>query len=97
MQPLIKALKILLDNLGAFQDTEVQANKLREFSHQMVKEAEVPADTLLAMGMLVDGLLRRQQEARRDFHSCFKDFAGKQNRREFKTIFSSASTGGGKR
>ena len=93
IQPLIKALKVLLDNLGAFQDTEVQANKLREFAHQMVKEAQVPADTLLAMGMLVDGLLRRQQEARKDFHSCFEVFSGKENRKEFKAIFSRYSGG----
>ncbi|MCB1880479.1 MAG: CHAD domain-containing protein [Gammaproteobacteria bacterium] len=89
--PLIKALKALLDNLGAFQDTEVQANKLREFAHQMVKEGEVPADTLLAMGMLVDGLLQRQQEARKDFHNCFNLFAGKENRKELKAIFSGSS------
>lgn len=94
IQPLLKAFKTLLDNLGAFQDTEVQANKLREFAHQMVKEGEVPADTLLAMGMLVDGLLRRQQEARKDFHNCFNLFAGKENRKEFKSIFSGASGNG---
>ena len=35
VKPAIKALKILLDNLGLFQDLEVQANKLREFAHQM--------------------------------------------------------------
>lgn len=96
IQPLIKALKALLDNLGAFQDAEVQANKLREFAHQMVKEAEVPADTLLAMGMLVDGLLRRQQEARKDFYSCFEVFAGGQSRMEFKAIFADASGSGKK-
>jgi len=97
VKPLIKALKALLDNLGTFQDTEVQADKLREFAHQMVKEAEVPADTLLAMGMLVDGLLRRQQEARKDFFNCFKDFAGKKNRLEFRTIFSGTSGGAKKK
>jgi len=96
IRPLIKALKVLLDNLGGFQDTEVQAHKLREFAHQMVKEAEVPADTLLAMGMLVDGLLRRQQEVRQDFYSRFKLFSGKKNRLEFKAIFSGAQ-GNGKR
>ncbi|MCB1867869.1 MAG: hypothetical protein KDI43_04880, partial [Gammaproteobacteria bacterium] len=55
--------------------------------------AQVPADTLLAMGMLVDGLLRRQQEARKDFHSCFEVFSGKENRKEFKAIFSRYSGG----
>ena len=79
---------MLLDNLGAFQDTEVQANKLREFAHQMVKEGSGSGGHVAGHGgMLVDGLLRRQQEARKDFHSCFNLFAGKENRKEFKAIF----------
>ena len=94
IQPLIKALKMLLDNLGAYQDTEVQANKLREFAHQMVAEGEVPADTLLAMGMLVDGLLRRQQQARDEFYSHFRVFAGKENKAECKALFSAAASSG---
>ncbi|MCW8976690.1 MAG: CHAD domain-containing protein [Sedimenticola sp.] len=75
IRPLIKTLKSLLDNLGDYQDLEVQADKLREFAHQMVEEGEVPADTLLAMGMLVDGLLKRQQEARVAFADRFACFA----------------------
>jgi len=94
VRPLIKALKVLLDNLGTFQDTEVQAGKLREFAHQMVQEGKVPADTLLAMGMLVDGLLRRQQEARQDFSSFFKVFASRENQMEFKALFSVVSGSG---
>jgi len=93
IQSLIKAMKTLLDNLGAFQDTEVQANKLREFAHQMVKEGEVPADTLVAMGMLVDGLLRRQQQARNEFHNCFRVFAEKENKAEFKSLFGKSGKG----
>lgn len=79
VKPLIKTLKGLLDNLGDYQDLEVQADKLREFAHQMVREGEVPADTLLAMGMLVDGLLKRQQEARLLFAERFAQFADEQN------------------
>ena len=85
--PLIKAIKILLDNLGNFQDLEVQAFKLREFAHQMVEEGEVPADTLLAMGMLVDGLLRRQQKVRTEFAARFAVFAGEENQATFRRLF----------
>ena len=87
VKALVKALKQLLDNLGSFQDLEVQALKLREFAHQMVDEGEVPADTLLAMGMLVDGLLTRQQLAREEFAERFATFASDANRVVFKRLF----------
>jgi CHAD domain-containing protein len=87
VRPMIKALKRLLDNLGQFQDLEVQADKLRHFAHQMVAEGEVPADTLLAMGMLVDGLLRRQAEVRHEFGGSFAEFAGSENRQAYKALF----------
>jgi len=87
VNPLIKAIKVLLDNLGDFQDLEVQAFKLREFAHQMVEEGEVPADTLLAMGMLVDGLLRRQLQVRTEFAARFAVFSGEDNRATFRRLF----------
>ncbi|WP_260293729.1 CHAD domain-containing protein [Sedimenticola hydrogenitrophicus] len=90
VKPLIKRLKGLLDNLGEFQDLEVQADKLREFAHQMVAEGEVPADTLLAMGMLVDGLLRRQQESRLAFAERFARFADADQLATFEQLFGKA-------
>lgn len=79
VQPLIKTLKVLLNNLGDYQDLEVQALKLRDFAHQMVNEGAVPADTLLAMGMLVDALLKRQEAARLAFADTFALFAKEEN------------------
>ncbi|MCW8891189.1 MAG: CHAD domain-containing protein [Sedimenticola sp.] len=89
IKPLIKTLKILLENLGDYQDLEVQADKLRAFAHQMVEEGEVPADTLLAMGMLVDGLLKRQQEARVAFADRFALFANPQQLESYEQLFGS--------
>jgi CHAD domain-containing protein len=91
IRPLVKELKKLLDNLGEFQDREVQAEKLREFGRQMKEEGEVPSDTLLAMGMLVDGLLRSQQLARARFSDRFAAFAIKENRRVFNQLFAPAA------
>jgi CHAD domain-containing protein len=93
IRPLIKSLKILLENLGDFQDLEVQAFKLREFAHTMVKEGEVPADTLLAMGMLVDGLLKRQQLARDEFAALFEVFSREGNQQAFTALFASRKAG----
>lgn len=84
---LIKSLKKLLDNLGTIQDFEVQAEKLREYARQMVQEGKVPHATLLAMGMLVDGLLRRQQQARAEFADRFTSFSQPDNQRIFESLF----------
>ncbi|HHH40253.1 MAG TPA: CHAD domain-containing protein [Sedimenticola sp.] len=83
----IKEIKVLLDNLGNHQDLEVQAHKLREFAHQMVAEGQVPPDTLLAMGMLVDGLLERQRLARAEFQARFAAFAAASNTKLFTGLF----------
>jgi hypothetical protein len=53
----------------------------------MVAEGEVPADTLLAMGMLVDGLLRRQQESRLAFAERFARFADAEQLATFEQLF----------
>jgi CHAD domain-containing protein len=84
---LIKSLKQLLDNLGNFQDLEVQADKLRDYASQMVEEGETPHNTLLAMGMLVDGLLTKQHQARNEFAERFAKFAAKDNQKVFISLF----------
>jgi CHAD domain-containing protein len=84
---LIKSLKQLLENLGNFQDLEVQADKIRGYARQMVEEGETPHDTLLAMGMLVDGLLTRQQQARNEFSDRFAKFAQPDNQKDFQSLF----------
>jgi len=89
--PLVRAIKLLLDNLGSFQDLEVQAHKLREFARRMLHEQRAGADTLLAMGMLVDGLLRRQQQARSEFAETFSAFAQPANRKAFRELFATAA------
>ncbi len=86
---VIKNLKALLDNLGAFQDLEVQAGKLRGLARQMSEEGEVPVDTLLAIGMLVDGLLERQGHARAEFQERFAGFDSDGNRRNYQQLFAS--------
>jgi len=83
----IKVLKQLLDTLGDFQDLEVQADKLREFARDMVQEGKAPSDTLLAMGMLVDRLLQRQQQARQAFANSFAPLVTEERQRAFGALF----------
>ncbi len=92
-KPLVKALKNLLDNLGQFQDLEVQAHKLEHFAEQMQAEGEVPLPTLLAMGALIGDLLRRQDAARHEFRGRFNQFDTKDNCGAYRQLCQSARKG----
>jgi CHAD domain-containing protein len=83
---LIKALKVILDNLGEFQDLEVQAHSLGKFGEQMLKEG-APASALMAMGILVGQLFERQQQARSEFVDLFIAFSGEANHAVFQQLF----------
>jgi CHAD domain-containing protein len=87
IRQLISVLKDLQDNLGNFQDFEVQINTLRHFSQQMVDENMAPAATLLAMGMLIEGLERRKLEVREEFASRFGKFSLPENQTHFREMF----------
>ena len=93
MDYLAQALKVLQENLGTFQDLSVQTAALREFSLRMSEEDQAPPATLLAMGMLIEQLLLRQQEVRREFQDRFAAFASAQTRRCFDEHFVSGKPG----
>jgi len=84
---LVKMLKVLLDNLGRFQDLAVQAGHLRETAWQMRAEGCAETDTLLAMGVLVGDMMRRQQQARLELAQIFADFDAPENRAIFRALF----------
>ena len=84
---LIGVLKSLQSNLGDFQDYEVQAETLKIFSHQMVEEGCAPPETLMAMGVLVEGIEARQHQAREEFAKRFASFAEKKNQDRFHKLF----------
>jgi len=83
---LIRVLKMLQDNLGEFQDYEVQVLTLKTFSHQIVEEEAPPPETLLAMGMLIEGLEQRQHRAREEFADRFSKFAAAENYEHFRAL-----------
>lgn len=88
-KPMIKTLKGLLDNLGEFQDLEVQAHKLQHFAELMQQEDSVPLSTLLTMGALVGDLLRHQETARSQFEKKFHAFDTQENREAYRQLFRS--------
>ena len=85
--PLLKSLKRLQDNLGDFNDLEVQQRTLQQFAHQMEEEGLASVNCLLAMGRLLDHLLHRQANERRRFAACFKRFSATDKRTRFKRLF----------
>jgi CHAD domain-containing protein len=84
MKRLVKALKNFQDILGNFQDYEVQENNLIKFGEELMA-LQTPAETFLAMGVLVQNLRTRRIQARKDFAGRFDDF--KHEQKLFKSLF----------
>jgi CHAD domain-containing protein len=88
----IKALKQLQDNLGDFNDLEVQQATLRQYGQAMVAEQSATAESLMAMGRLIDHLEQRQLEERQLFHQRFPEFSSRQNQKRFHRLFKPRKT-----
>lgn len=91
--PLIKQLKVLLDNLGGLQDLAVQAGHLRELAERMRAEGRAGTDNLLAMGALVGDLFRRQAAAREEFSRIFAELDSEASRVAYRSLFKPAAAG----
>ena len=83
----IKALKNLQDNLGDYNDFEVQQDTLQQFAVEMLDEGRTEAETFLAMGRLEAYMEQRQHETREAFAERFTRFAHPDNQRQFKALF----------
>jgi CHAD domain-containing protein len=83
---LLKDLKALQDVLGDFQDFDVQERRIKGFSEEMMQN-NIPAKTLLAMGVLIQALDVNKDNARKHFSSRFERFAQEKNHSAFKSLF----------
>jgi CHAD domain-containing protein len=86
VSPMVTALKGLQDVLGRFQDDEVQATYLRSLGPELMATTG-NTDTLLALGLVIDGLTRDQAAAREAFSGRFAAFADQRNRELVATTF----------
>jgi CHAD domain-containing protein len=93
LKGLIKQTKVLLDNLGGFQDLAVQAESLRETAAAMQQEDAAPLRTLLAMGALISHMFERQQRARQEFARIFAGFDTEANAAVFERLFAGGEAG----
>jgi len=94
VRQLVKLLKVLLDNLGNFQDLAVQAGHLRDMAQRMRDEERASTDTLLTMGVLVGHLLEQQHQAREEFAEIFANFDSDAHQNLFRTLFAPQKRGG---
>ncbi len=83
---LIDSLKDLQDNLGEFQDLEVQQASLRSFTRAMDQETGITPETRHAMDMLVSRLEQRERQVRKEFAARFRKFASRANHRLYKRM-----------
>jgi CHAD domain-containing protein len=91
LDPLIRALKDLLDILGEHQDLAVQAQHLEGFAERMAAEGRAPARTLLALGALVGRLMERRAQVRAEYAAAFAAFEAAENRAAYRALFKAAS------
>jgi CHAD domain-containing protein len=89
---LIKSLKQLQDNLGDFNDYEVQQASLKAFAARMTSGGKAPPETLMAMGRLVGRLEQGQAEERERFQACFAKFAKRSGRHRIDRLFGGAAS-----
>jgi len=87
IRALVKLLKVLLDNLGSFQDIAVQTGHLRELAVRMRAEHKAETDTLLAVGALIGDLLARQRSTREEFAELFAEFLTDETQQRFCALF----------
>ena len=87
IERVIKALKRLQDNLGDFNDYEVQQASLVGFGEDMQRKGAAPPATLMAMGRLVGYLEVGQARERGQVEKRFAEFARVENQRLARSLF----------
>jgi CHAD domain-containing protein len=91
----VKELKALQDNLGEFQDCQVQAAAIGEMGERLLESRAAPAATLMAMGRLAEEQVQREVRAREEFAGRFARFSSSDNRKRFAALVSVREKGAG--
>ena len=83
----VRELKALQDNLGEFQDSQVQATSIRALAEEILFEHSGTAAELMAMGRIADSLEARQSRARAEFKTRFERFASPEVSQRYARMF----------
>ncbi len=84
---VIRKMKQLQENLGEFQDLDVQIDGLLGFAEQLDIDREDTPKNLLAMGAILGNLEHRKREVRTEFKGRFAAFSSSENRDRFNNLF----------
>jgi len=84
---LIQQLKLLQDNLGEFQDMDVQSIALRHYAKMMAEQGINNADTFMVMGILANGMEQKKIELKNAFGKCYEKFSRKKYQQLFARLF----------
>lgn len=87
LDPVVKELKMLQENLGNLNDLHLQREALRESAEAMMAEDLAPPETLMAMGRLMGQMETRERQERAAFDERFGRFSRKKNRKRFAKLF----------
>jgi CHAD domain-containing protein len=83
---LIRVLKGLQENLGDFQDLDVQATTIMRYSHEMMQAGEDRPEVFMAMGVLAESFKTLNVIVRKEFSGRFKAFASKDIEQSFRKL-----------
>ena len=84
----VKRLKQLQDNLGEHQDAAVHAAQLRSLVGEST--LDLPVETVLAAGQLVERMEQRRRTTRDEFAERFEAFDSKPTRQALSALLDSA-------
>lgn len=89
----VQVLKLLQDNLGEHQDTEVHVSELLAIPSRLQASGGVEPVTLIAIGQLAEQLERRRRAARDDFAGRFAAYDSESTTRRMQKLLRSATRG----
>lgn len=87
IEPAVKQLKKLQDNLGTFNDLSVQQEVVRQYLSGLRAGSRKSLDLATALGGLLTDLHHQRQSARKGFSAKFHHFAGEENLLRYEKLF----------
>lgn len=87
IRDIIRELKKLQDNLGDFNDLNIQCNTLRVLVDELKNDAALEDDSKSAMEYLIRYLQELSKKARSEFSTHFNEFSQTHNQRAFHKLF----------
>ncbi len=86
IKEIISELKNLQENLGDFQDLDVQAIRLNHFCEEISQEGKTVKKTFIAMDVLITNMNEEKKQVRKEFAQRFSKFSSPKVEKEFRKL-----------